>query len=378
MERTRRIWHGAAAAGLSLCLVLAATATTAGAGSAKGRCNPRKTTCTVSDDSTSTSTSTTTSTTSTSTTTTSTTTTTIATDVQAPVVRISSPGNGTYVTGTFTVAGSSSDDRTVAGVEVRVDAGAWQPAQGTTSWSASLDPGSWAAGDHVVSARAVDGAGNRSSVASVTVRVPAASTGDWSIAPATQGTWVSPEGATIEVTTTAAFTIRDVYRLLLENGSAPGDLGAVAPSLTIRLQDVNASQTTTSVRLIGTTYSSFRATIYLKGSGSTFASQPDSQFAHEYGHAWSMYHLYLSSGGDWSSYLGFRWSAPDGSTVLAEDSRLGSSYGWDKAEIIADDYRLLFGSEAAIAQRPTHMNGSIAHPSTVPGLRSFLLDSWAR
>lgn len=340
-------------------------------GGGSGKCNPRKTECPSEAEEPAT------------TTTSTSTTTTVAPDTTPPAAHISSPTDGTIVDAGLQVVGSSSDDTSVAWVEVRVDGGSWQAATGTTSWQASVDTSAWAPGSsHTVGARAVDGAGNTSAVAGITLQKAAASppsddpVGDPSVAPATKGTWVSPEGATIEVTTTGSWTIRDIYTMLLENASAPGDFGEIAPTLTVRVQDQYASQTTTSTRSSGGVYTRFTATLYLKGSSSTFANQPHAQLSHEYGHVWTLYHLFMSRGGDWSPYLGYRWSTSSG-TTLAEDSRLDSSYGWDRAEIAADDYRLLFGSAAAVQERPAHMNSSIPHPSQMPGLRDFFVSTWA-
>ena len=61
---------------------------------------------------------------------------------------------------------------------------------------------------------------------------------------------------------------------------------------------------------------------------------------------------------------------------LLGDSRLDTSYGWSIGEIAADDYRLLFGSAEAVAQRPAHMNRELAHPDEVNGLRDYLLGPW--
>ena len=71
----------------------------------------------------------------------------------------------------------------------------------------------------------------------------------------------------------------------------------------------------TTAATSGGSYTSFKATIYLKGVNSTFASQPDAQIAHEYGHAWSLYHLYKDHNGDWSSYLDFRWANADAASA---------------------------------------------------------------
>ena len=97
-------------------------------------------------------------------------------------------------------------------------------------------------------------------------------------------------------------------------------------------------------------------------------TRPDCIVAHEYGHAGTLHHLYMSQHGDWSSYLAARG--------LAGDPRVDSSYNWSKDEMIADDYRMLFGSAAAVAQAG-YINSEVADPRTVPGLRDFLLTGWA-
>ena len=201
--------------------------------------------------------------------------------------------------------------------------------------------------------------------------------GDASVAPDTQGTWVSPEGVSIEVNTAGPFTIRRVYALLLENAAGPGDFARVAPSFRVRVQDTYASQVSMTARTSGGVYTSVSGTMWLKGVSSGFASQPDSTMAHEYGHVWTMYHLYMTQQGNWSAYLDYRWANADGSVRLSADSRLDSTYSWERGEVIGDDYRLLFGSPTAISQRPTHMNTAIPEPSEVPGLKAFFQSTWA-
>ncbi|MDT4916087.1 MAG: hypothetical protein QOH89_787, partial [Pseudonocardiales bacterium] len=78
----------------------------------------------------------------------------------------------------------------------------------------------------------------------------------------------------------------------------------------------------------------------------------------------------------WTSYLSARWTTADGSLTLATDSRTGSAYSWQIREILADDYRLIFGTPTAIAQRAGHLNNQIPDPRNVPGLAEFLLNSW--
>jgi hypothetical protein len=326
-------------------------------------------------------------------------------DTTAPNVAISSPAVGSTTASSLTVVGTSSDNVGVTAVSLQLDGGAWQPATGTTSWSVALSGIS--AGSHTVTARATDAAGNaRATTNSFTVASAApspspsptptptsspspspspspsataspspspTSTGS-STAPNTQGTWVSPEGVTITVNSAGPWTISQVYRLLLANAR---DLSLIGPSLTINVQDAFASQTGTGASESGGVYFDYKATIYLKGVNSTFALTPDAQLAHEYGHAWTWYWCFMKHGGSWSSYLTARWSSADGSVTLATDSRTGTSYTWDPSEIAADDYRLLFGSAAAVSESPNSLNNTIVAPSAQPGLRDWFLSTWA-
>lgn len=97
-------------------------------------------------------------------------------DTVAPSVTIASPGAGASVSGSLTVSGSASDDRSLTRVELAIDGGAAQAASGTTAWSVGVDTRAWPDGSHTVSATAIDGAGNRRttsvSVTSTNVTTP--------------------------------------------------------------------------------------------------------------------------------------------------------------------------------------------------------------
>jgi hypothetical protein len=299
-------------------------------------------------------------------------------DVAAPRVTLVSPADGATVSGTLTVAGTASDDIGVAKVEVSVDGGPFRLAQGTGSWSLGLDTTTYADGAHTITAKASDAAG-RSSTTTASISVsnappPAPSPtpqpppappppSDPSVAERL----VTPEGATIEIASdVSGWTAQQVYDLLRANAL---QFELIGPSLKVKVQTQYASGVTSGASTAGSVYTSFTAIMYLKATANaTFTVQPDKVVAHEYGHVWTLYHLYLSRQGDWSSYLATRG--------LAGDARLESSYAWSKAEIIADDYRLLFGSQSAIAQGPQHMNGDIPDPRDVPGLRDFFLHVW--
>jgi hypothetical protein len=55
---------------------------------------------------------------------------------------------------------------------------------------------------------------------------------------------------------------------------------------------------------------------------------------------------------------------------LLGDPRIGTSYAWNPKELIAEDYRQLFGTPGARSARP--LNGEIAAAGDVPGLSAFL------
>jgi hypothetical protein len=130
---------------------------------------------------------------------------------------------------------------------------------------------------------------------------------------------------------------------------------------------INGQYPSSCVASMGDYYS---ATISLKAvPGWTFYEQPDAVIAHEYGHAWTLHAYFVLHAQDWSSYLDFRG--------LTGNPLLDSSYNWSVEEIIADDYRLLFGSDLAISERPRHLNPYISDPRDVPGLADFLT-TWFR
>jgi len=293
-------------------------------------------------------------------------------DTTAPSVAISSPAPGSTVAGAVSVSGTAGDNVAVSTVEVAVDGGTWQTASGTTSWSANLNTAAYSNGAHTIAARSTDSSGNVSPTSSESVTVSNAATP----APNTQGTWTSPEGATISVNSAGPWTIAQIYQMLKDNSAAAGDFAQIAPTLTVKVQDAYASQTTTSVSQVGTTFSNYHATVWLRGVSSTFADTPDNVLAHEYGHAWAHYYLYMTHQGDWSSWLGTRWDTADGSVVLAQDSRMDSSMTWSKSEMIADDYRLLFGSSAAISENDCYGNPNVPDPRSQAGLRACFLSTW--
>jgi hypothetical protein len=178
---------------------------------------------------------------------------------------------------------------------------------------------------------------------------------------------VTPEGATIQIYSgVTGVTAQGIYDLLKPNAQ---QLDRIGPSLTVKVQTTYPSSASTSSTKSNGVYTSFRATLTLQvKAGAVFMTRPDYVVAHEYGHVWSLYHLYLTRQGDWSSWLSARG--------LTGDARVDSTYNWSKTEMIADDYRMLFGTPAAVSQTG-YINTDVAAPGAVPGLRDFFLSSWA-
>ena len=312
-----------------------------------------------------------------------------STDTTPPSVSIGSPAASSTVGGLVTVSGTASDNVGLAAVAVSIDSGSYVGASGTTTWSIPVDTTAYANGAHTISARATDKAGNTkvssefvnfSNTAPAPSPSPSVSPSPTaSPSPAPTGSpspthMVTPEGVTIDINSAGPWTTDKIYSMLKASAL---ELSTVGPHLTIEVQDTQSSSTGAAAGTTNGVYTSFTAIIYLKGVNSTFATQPDAQLAHEYGHAWTLYHLYITHQGNWSSYLAARWTTSDGSSTLATDSRLDSTYAWTRSEIIAEDYRLLFGSSLAKSERPTHMNTDIPQPTAVTGLDSFLLNNWA-
>lgn len=289
-------------------------------------------------------------------------------DTSAPAVTIAAPSAGAVVTGTVDVTGSASDNDALSSVAISVDGGGWQPASGTTSWSWSWNTAGLIDGSHTIAARVTDGSGNVTT-RSESVSVQNGSTED-------PQTWVSPEGVTIRIQTAAGGWTPDRIYTILTSGAR--DLAKIGPGLTIVVQNQQPTMTSMAASSVNGVYTSLSETMQLDArSTSTFSLRPDDILTHEFGHVWVNYYRFLRWQGDWSTYLKQRWTATDGSTTLATDSRTDTSYIWSPDEIAADDYRLLFGSSLAISERNASLNQQIVDPRKEPGLRDWFLTTWA-
>jgi hypothetical protein len=138
-------------------------------------------------------------------------------------------------------------------------------------------------------------------------------------------------------------------------------VGDEAPSTTVRFgyRDLNTNSTAVYrsggevTRVTSVSYSSYER----------WLSTGDRTMAHEYGHAWSDYHMYMNWDDGWRELLEARGLAPD-------DERLGSSHAWHPSEIAAEDYRQLFTS--ANARAGGQMNHEIPPPGEVEGYAAWL------
>jgi chitodextrinase len=142
--------------------------------------------------------------------------------------------------------------------------------------------------------------------------------------------------------------------------------GPEAPKTTIRFDISSTASTSTSASKSGSMYDSFSATSNLSYLGWL---DKNGELSHEYGHAWSLYHAYISQQDPtMASYIQARG--------LSGDSRLNTSYAWSVREIIAEDYRQLFGisDEQGISQ----LNRDIPLAKDVPGLKDFLQNSFTK
>lgn len=144
----------------------------------------------------------------------------------------------------------------------------------------------------------------------------------------------------------------------LEEGTLLGDEGT-----RIRVRFDLAASDNTSTAVTGTpgTFTNYSALVYV--TYNSWLSSGTRTLFHEYGHAWGHYFdLLVQQDGTLRGYLEAR--GVDG------DPRVGSTYSWNPDEMIAEDYRQLFGSPAA--QTATQMNREIPPAAEVAGLRDYL------
>lgn len=86
----------------------------------------------------------------------------IATTQSAPAISITitAPANDATVSGVITVSGNASASGSIASVQISIDGGPYVAANGTGSWTYLLDTTYLAAGNHKITAKAIDATGN--------------------------------------------------------------------------------------------------------------------------------------------------------------------------------------------------------------------------
>jgi len=137
--------------------------------------------------------------------------------------------------------------------------------------------------------------------------------------------------------------------------------GPEAATTTIYFDFGTQTDATTSVAGSPGSYHGFTANLWI--SYLSWLDNTDAVLFHEYGHSWSIYNADVVQQDDTlTSYLQARG--------VAGDSRLYSSKAWDPREMIAEDYRQLFGSATA-ASYP-QANTDLPPAGQVAGLKDFL------
>lgn len=144
-------------------------------------------------------------------------------------------------------------------------------------------------------------------------------------------------------------------------------MGPEASTTKVYFDIGTATDAVTSVDGGPGTYSGFTASLWI--AYASWVDTYDHVLFHEYGHAWAEYHAYVTQQDpSMAGYLAARG--------VADDPRLGTSKAWDPHEMLAEDYRQLFGSATA-ASYP-QMNAEVAPAPQVPGLREFLRDRYTQ
>lgn len=148
----------------------------------------------------------------------------------------------------------------------------------------------------------------------------------------------------------------------LEQGTLLGDEGR---SVRVRFDLASSDNTSTAVAGAPGTFTNYSALVYV--TYNSWLSSGTRTLFHEYGHAWGHYYdLLVQQDGTLRGYLEARG--------VGGDPRVGSTYAWDPHEMLAEDYRQLFGS--ATAQTAAQMNGDIPPASEVVGLRDYLIGTF--
>jgi hypothetical protein len=169
-------------------------------------------------------------------------------------------------------------------------------------------------------------------------------------------TYAAPNGLRVEAYSDALSARQVADRLLA--GTLVGEEAAVTTFKFDLGQSTHAEQ---SVNGAEGSYSNYRADVQI--AWGTYLDQGDRVLFHEYGHAWAGYYGYLfQQTSRLDGYLSARGIAKD-------DPRLNTTHAWTPTEMIAEDYRQLFGAGDATQGQE---NTEIPRAADVPGLRDYL------
>jgi hypothetical protein len=173
-------------------------------------------------------------------------------------------------------------------------------------------------------------------------------------------TYTAPSGLRVR-SMDDAVTARQVYDDLMQ-----GTLfGAEASHTTIVFDYGTGDQAVAAIVQMNGVYTNFSVSCYVQYL--RWLDTGDQIMFHEYGHAWSEYYDTMVQQDPnfpkFTSYLRARGIDPN-------DPRLGTSHAWTPSEMIAEDYRQLFGSPNAQLRGQENMD--IPPAKDVPGLKQFL------
>jgi len=168
--------------------------------------------------------------------------------------------------------------------------------------------------------------------------------------------YVSPEGLRVQ-SYNDVVPAKRIYDALMAGSLRGGEM----PHTTIRFDYRPSNYCDISAVQSGGLYGNYQAYCYI--AYIQWLDQGDNGLFHEYGHAWSLYHAFVvQQDPTLSGYLQARG-------VLG-DPRVGTSSSWSPKEMIAEDYRELFGT--ANAAEGSQDNLDIPRAAEVPGLREYL------
>lgn len=168
--------------------------------------------------------------------------------------------------------------------------------------------------------------------------------------------YTAPSGLTVQLYNDAVAP-EQVAQVLAQSDL----IGDEARSVTVRVDGSQHTATASSYFSDNGSHSGYAAVSTVDWL--TWLTLGDNALFHEYGHAWSGYFsVMVQQDPLLAGYLEVRG--------LAGDPRVDSSYGWSRYELVAEDYRQLFGSPSA--RVGAQANGEVPPAAGVAGLREYL------